>query len=246
MTLEASAKDRRLGFEVRGMTCASCVAHVEKALRATPGVITANVNLATERASVRALKGPQTLDSLRRAIIEDGYEPRELAAKSTDRDVRAEEAQALSKKLIAAAVLTLPVFVIEMGGHLIPAVHDWMMAHIGHAPAQYALAKMLDEGRGSPRDVTEVVRLLRHAASAGHADAQFELGLFHERGVKVFNDLPIRAECSCSRDNVEAMLRSFSQDDRDHMVEDGRISVTCEFCSATYEFAPGEVDAKES
>ena len=123
---------------VGGMTCASCVAHVEKALRATPGVITANVNLATERASVRALKGPQTLDSLRRAIIEAGYEPRELAAKSTDRDARAEEAQALSKKLIAAAVLTLPVFVIEMGGHLIPAVHDWMMAHIGHAPAQYA------------------------------------------------------------------------------------------------------------
>ena len=34
---------------------------------------------------------------------------------------------------------------------------------------------------------------------------------------------------------VEAMLRSFSQDDRDHMVEDGKISVTCEFCSSTYQ-----------
>ncbi len=40
------------------------------------------------------------------------------------------------------------------------------------------------------------------------------------------------------------MLKSFSQDDRDHMVEDGKISVTCEFCSATYQFAPGEVEAK--
>jgi molecular chaperone Hsp33 len=39
------------------------------------------------------------------------------------------------------------------------------------------------------------------------------------------------------------MLKSFSQDDRDHMVENGEISVTCEFCSANYKFAPGEVEA---
>ena len=45
-------------FGVGGMTCASCVAHVEKALKSVPGVIEASVNLATERASVRALKGP--------------------------------------------------------------------------------------------------------------------------------------------------------------------------------------------
>jgi molecular chaperone Hsp33 len=67
--------------------------------------------------------------------------------------------------------------------------------------------------------------------------------LFHEPGVRVFRTSPLRAECTCSRDNVEAMLKSFSQDDRDHMVEDGKISVTCEFCSANYQFSPGEVDA---
>jgi molecular chaperone Hsp33 len=70
--------------------------------------------------------------------------------------------------------------------------------------------------------------------------------LFHEPGVRVFRASPLRAECSCSRDNVEAMLRSFSQDDRYHMVEDGKISVTCEFCSANYQFAPGEVGANPS
>jgi molecular chaperone Hsp33 len=70
--------------------------------------------------------------------------------------------------------------------------------------------------------------------------------LFHEPGVRVFRGSPLRAECSCSRGSVEAMLRSFSQDDRDHMVEDGKISVTCEFCSANYVFAPGEVEAKSS
>ena len=70
--------------------------------------------------------------------------------------------------------------------------------------------------------------------------------LFHEPGVRVFRGSPVRAECSCSRDNVEAMLKSFSQEDRDHMVEDGKISVTCEFCSANYQFAPGEVGASPS
>jgi molecular chaperone Hsp33 len=70
--------------------------------------------------------------------------------------------------------------------------------------------------------------------------------LFHEPGVRVFRAVPLHAECSCSRDNVEAMLKSFSQDDRDHMIEDGKISVTCEFCSANYQFAPGEVGAGPS
>ena len=70
--------------------------------------------------------------------------------------------------------------------------------------------------------------------------------LFHEPGVRVFRTSDVRAECSCSRDSVESMLKSFSQDDRDHMVEDDKISVTCEFCSANYVFAPGDVGAKES
>jgi molecular chaperone Hsp33 len=68
--------------------------------------------------------------------------------------------------------------------------------------------------------------------------------LFHEPGVRVFKTADVRAQCSCSRDSVEAMLKSFAQDDRDHMVEDGKISVTCEFCSATYQFAPDDVGAK--
>ena len=69
--------------------------------------------------------------------------------------------------------------------------------------------------------------------------------LFHEPGVRVFQPGDIRAECSCSRETVESMLKNFSQDDRDHMVEDGKISVTCEFCSANYQFAPGDVGAGE-
>jgi molecular chaperone Hsp33 len=69
--------------------------------------------------------------------------------------------------------------------------------------------------------------------------------LFHERGVRVFKSAPLNAQCSCSRDNVAAMLRSFSQDDRDHMVQEGVIQVTCEFCNSTYDFKPDEVQTTE-
>lgn len=69
--------------------------------------------------------------------------------------------------------------------------------------------------------------------------------LFHERGVRVFRNMEVQAQCSCSRDGVNDMLKSFSQDDRDHMVEDGMISVTCEFCSSTYRFDPAEVGDTE-
>jgi molecular chaperone Hsp33 len=66
--------------------------------------------------------------------------------------------------------------------------------------------------------------------------------LFHERGVRVFRDAEVSAECSCSRENVANMLRSFSQDDRDHMVENGLITVTCEFCNSSYAFEPDKLD----
>ena len=69
--------------------------------------------------------------------------------------------------------------------------------------------------------------------------------LFHEPGVRVFDALPVQAKCTCSRESVESMLKSFSQDDRDHMVENGKNAVTCEFCSSKYEFAPDEIGASD-
>jgi molecular chaperone Hsp33 len=94
------------------------------------------------------------------------------------------------------------------------------------------------EGR-SLIETVEDVELLDPALSS----ERLVYRLFHERGVRVFKSLPIAAQCSCSRDGVEAMLKSFPQDDRDHMVEDGQISVTCEFCSANYRFKPEDVAA---
>ena len=55
-------------FSVGGMTCASCVANVEKALAKVPGVISANVNLASEKATVQYLAGEASMADLRRAV----------------------------------------------------------------------------------------------------------------------------------------------------------------------------------
>src|ERR1700712_4264698 len=64
--------------------------------------------------------------------------------------------------------------------------------------------------------------------------------LFHERGVRVFPPLPLRAQCSCSREAVSGMLSNFAPKDRADMVKDGKVVVTCEFCSSVYEFTPQE------
>jgi len=64
--------------------------------------------------------------------------------------------------------------------------------------------------------------------------------LFHERGVRVFPTQAVRAQCSCSRDAVAGMLKSFTPQDRADMVENGKVVVTCEFCSSVYEFTPDE------
>src|SRR5665213_4221846 len=64
--------------------------------------------------------------------------------------------------------------------------------------------------------------------------------LFHERGVRVFSPLALQAKCSCSREAVSSMLASFAAKDRADMVKDGKVVVTCEFCSSVYEFTPRE------
>jgi molecular chaperone Hsp33 len=64
--------------------------------------------------------------------------------------------------------------------------------------------------------------------------------LFHERGVRVFTPLSLKARCSCSREAVSAMLKSFAPEDRADMVKDDKVVVTCEFCSSVYAFTPDE------
>lgn len=65
--------------------------------------------------------------------------------------------------------------------------------------------------------------------------------LFHEHGVRVFRAVDVEAKCSCSRERVEGILKSFPPEERAEMIEDGRIAVTCEFCNTRYLFEPESV-----
>ncbi|HEY8566526.1 MAG TPA: Hsp33 family molecular chaperone [Beijerinckiaceae bacterium] len=69
--------------------------------------------------------------------------------------------------------------------------------------------------------------------------------LFHERGVRVYEAQAIHEACSCSHERIMGMMRRFSADDRRDMVgDDGRIGITCEFCSRRYDLDPAEVEAE--
>ncbi|ARY42851.1 heavy metal translocating P-type ATPase [Brucella melitensis] len=127
---------------IEGMSCASCVSKVEKALSGVPGVTRASVNLATERAHVE-LAGQVALSELIKAVEKAGYEAHALdearsdARAETQSEKRDAEAAELKKSVILAAILTLPAFILEMGSHLIPAVHMFVMDRIGMQNSWY-------------------------------------------------------------------------------------------------------------
>lgn len=62
--------------------------------------------------------------------------------------------------------------------------------------------------------------------------------LFHEDGVRVFEASPLKAACSCNEDKIAAVLSRYDEADLSDMVEDGAITVTCEFCRTEYKFSP--------
>ena len=68
--------------------------------------------------------------------------------------------------------------------------------------------------------------------------------LYHEDGVTVYRPVALERHCTCSREKIGELLKSFSEDDRNAMLKDGIISVTCEFCSTRYRFQPEEVAAE--
>ncbi|MBL8789302.1 MAG: copper-translocating P-type ATPase [Rhizobiales bacterium] len=126
---------RSVEMGIEGMTCASCVRRVEKAISATPGVVSASVNLASEKASVSLLPGVTGLAEIEAAIRKAGYTPQRLeiskAASEAAQAAKEGERRKLLRDLIVAAVLTLPLFVMEMGSHIIPAWH-----HVLHGSAR--------------------------------------------------------------------------------------------------------------
>ena len=136
----ADNESQLIELSVAGMTCASCVRHVENALSSVQGVQSASVNLATERAQVRA---PLDLDStlLTQAVVRAGYEAQVVSnpQQSSNTEAARREADRLELKrdLLLAVLLALPVFILEMGAHAIPAFHHFVAETIGSQNSWY-------------------------------------------------------------------------------------------------------------
>ena len=145
---------RSLQLPVRGMSCASCVEKVEHALRTVDGVLRADVNLASERATVDVL-ATTPASALRRAVREAGYEAPEVegeAAEDYERAARAREIAALRAKLIAGAVLSLPILwgsLHHMGLHQIwipELLKSWYVQLALATPVQFWVGRQFYRG----------------------------------------------------------------------------------------------------
>jgi Cu+-exporting ATPase len=129
-----------LDLRVGGMTCASCVARVERALLRQPGVTGATVNLATGKASVDYLPGSVDAADLRSAIEEAGYQAEASASEAPAEEPSADPG--LQRDLLVSATLTVPLVLIAMGPMMSDALARSMLG-VMPAPAWHWLEFLL-------------------------------------------------------------------------------------------------------
>jgi len=112
------AKVEKVTLPVRGMTCASCVKKVEKALNSVKGVVQAGVNFATERASVEYLPEEVSIRDLKKVVEEAGYQVLEVKEEDIvekERLAREAELSRLQWKFIIGAILLAPILILMYG-----------------------------------------------------------------------------------------------------------------------------------
>ncbi|PWJ21740.1 heavy metal translocating P-type ATPase [Jannaschia seohaensis] len=119
---------RTVTLTIEGLSCAGCVGRAERALAAVDGADEVSVNLATGRATVTGWAEEAALID---AVTAAGYPGRPVADATTPADTGDDEAQSMRRRAGLAALLTAPVFVLEMGGHVFPAFHHWIAGTIG-------------------------------------------------------------------------------------------------------------------
>lgn len=187
-------REEQITLTLDGMSCAACVGRVEAALTAVPGVNRAEVNLATETAHVTGIEGAMQVDRLIARLKQGGYTAHLMSpsAGATDTppvDRKTAEAQALSRKFALAAVLALPVFVMEMGGHLYPPFHHWIAGTIGQQTSwviQFLLTTLVLFGPGQEFYDKGIPSLLRGAPDMNALVAVGTLAAFGYSSVATF------------------------------------------------------------
>ena len=126
----------QLDIGIEGMTCASCVARVERALKKVPGVEQATVNLATESARVNMAQEPQAMARLLRAVRDAGYEPHEMDDTQAGVKSTAVSFMPVGMGLLLSAPLVVPMLATLWGVHwMLPAWVQFVLA----TPVQFVL-----------------------------------------------------------------------------------------------------------
>jgi Cu+-exporting ATPase len=120
------ARTQTTTLTISGMSCASCMGRVDKALAGVGGVSEVSVNLAAETALVHFDPKAVTPAQIAQASTAAGYAAQVASADHATEhaEAKAQEARHLARRTLFAAALTLPVFVLEMGGH---AFHSFAM-----------------------------------------------------------------------------------------------------------------------
>lgn len=129
----------RLELSVHGLVDAAAVARAEALLANLPGVIEAKVNLATETATVTIAAGALPVSQLAEVLNGAGFDATVRTGTGVAQAARrAAEIRRLGWLTIIAAALALPVFVMEMGGHLYPPFHGWLARFASHSQMMWA------------------------------------------------------------------------------------------------------------
>ncbi|PLW74833.1 heavy metal translocating P-type ATPase [Cohaesibacter celericrescens] len=119
-------------ISISDMSCASCVAKIEKSLLESPGILSASVNLAAQSASVTYWEGKNSPEKIAATITKLGYPANaDSSDHPTDMNAKREkEAKKLFWFFVVAAVLAAPVFILEMTSHFIPGAREFFASSI--------------------------------------------------------------------------------------------------------------------
>ena len=138
-------------LEIGGMTCANCVARIEKKVGGLEGVLEVNVNLATEKAHVTFIPASVSLREIKAAIDAAGYEIRDSDEKTEAVDIRKNHENRLKRDALLASMLAAPLLLLEMIPMLIPggmAVRDALIGHNTMMWLGFVLATLVMFGPG--------------------------------------------------------------------------------------------------
>ena len=141
---EPAKTENEVELNIYGMTCASCVGRVEKALNKLPGIKSASVNLATEKAHIEFDSGSIDVSEITRTVEDAGYRAEEVIAETRDKEkeAREKESRSLKIKLISSIILSSPLLLAMITGFLkipIEILHNPVFQLVVATPVQFII-----------------------------------------------------------------------------------------------------------